>query len=730
MNTLEDQSLEAPQMDPVDPGTLAWMPTPPILRRPMSSSRELEPSDNRRSPTPTWVDKRTSMHQLDDASPMRGEFATMRARLKPGSIIPSTRLRVLGWLGEGATAIVYRGEHVDLERKLAIKVLRRPPQSDAQSETFLAEARLTASLSSPFIAEVVDFGTLPDGRLYYAMSLAHGRTVASMLEDGPMSPARVITALRMACKALSVAHEAGVVHRDIKPANMMIERSLGRERLVLLDFGIATVAGQTAQLLCGTPSYMAPEQIRSEVIDGRADIYALGCCAYEMLWGTELVVGRTWAEVLDNHLVERAFTPPDEPFVPRAIRAVVERCVQIDPDDRYASAAELEAALCEAQLATSMVAGSDDLEPPQVEPARRDKIAAAMLARRRRRSMPRWILACSLVAGLGLGLVGWQRAQADETRTDRTRIETIAARAITAGDEGVFVYPRPGEDVDTAYSAVVELEGWNGAARHEALAQAAVLRARFAQRLVALGDITWEDPKSRGYARDYYAQALVFQPQAGRARERVGMTQGELAELRHKAEHTSFTPEELQTAEVLLERAQPAPPAKAPSAPRKAAPVRRPDARVSASSTPERDPTVTTAANQDAAADDGNRAHEPGRARRLVRKGRRALARGERDEARGYFEDALELDPGSAAAYGGLADVEFEAGHHDRALRYATLAVGRDRRSAEHRLRLGDSYVRMGRISSAREQYQTAVDLGSRVADVRLTSLEKKGTRG
>lgn len=123
------------------------------------------------------VDLAANAPTVDDAG---------RVRLRPGSIIPGTRLCVEGWLGEGATAVVYRGFHVDLGRPLAIKVLRQPNPTPAMRERFLAEARLTTEVDSEHVVDVLDFGRLDDGRLYYAMAFLDGRPLDELMHEGPL----------------------------------------------------------------------------------------------------------------------------------------------------------------------------------------------------------------------------------------------------------------------------------------------------------------------------------------------------------------------------------------------------------------------------------------------------------------------------------------------------------------------------------------------------------------
>lgn len=647
-----------------------------------------------------------------------------RVRLRPGSVIPGTRLCVEGWLGEGAAAVVYRGFHVDLGRPLAIKVLRQLDPSPATRERFLAEARVTSELDSEFVVDVIDFGRLEDGRLYYAMALLDGRPLGELVREGPLPVPRAIALLRMACKGLQAAHEHGIVHRDVKPANLMVVSRRKREHLVVVDFGIATSSGHTANDVRGTPHTMAPEQISGGVVDARTDVYALGCCAFQLLTGAPVSRGDSVFAILAGHL--DANRPQIGPAlgVPKVVADVVHRCLALDPGDRFDSARELEAALCEAQLAAGLPDAAEHLEPPEVDEPRRIRIAAA-LARSRRRTRTRTAL---LVSALALVLVlvggGWVRAHMRADAADREVVEDVVQAVRDAAARSQFVYPPPRQDVATAYQHVVRLERWDGPARSFAEAQAVALRLELGQELLALGDRAWDQPSEQAFARDYYAQALVFDPTLARARDRVGLTLGELAELRHKASTDSFSSAELETAAVLAVGEPVVEPAGAvggappPTVVRGRARARMSEARPQP---PQRDGAVSIAVPPTKVV-----RRDPARARAVVRSAARAERAGRHARARELYEQALGLDDRNVDAYAGLAGVYFEAGQHDRALHYARLAARREPHVARHRLRLGDSYYRVARHDEALAEYRKAAELGSRQARRRLEQLARR----
>jgi predicted Ser/Thr protein kinase len=337
--------------------------------------------------------------------------------LRLGETMPGTRLRVLERINDGAAGVVFRGEHVELGRQLAIKVLRRVARYSEDRDRFLGEARVATAIDSPFVVDVVDFGQLPDGRLWYAMELLDGEPLSNLLARERRLPlARGLTLLRMACKGLAAAHAHGVVHCDVKPQNLLVVPSGDRERLVIVDFGIAHEIGVRPGTICGTPEYISPEQIDKAELDPRTDIYALGCCAYEMLTGQLLIeddcsVQRAVVRHMDG--VEHGLVFPPEAELPASVQALVRRCLARDPGRRPASMAELEAELCELQIACGVPPTRDDLALPDVDRVRREKIAmgfANMLSPPRRAWVDFGVLSTAVsavaVAALAIFVLG------------------------------------------------------------------------------------------------------------------------------------------------------------------------------------------------------------------------------------------------------------------------------------------------------------------------------------
>lgn len=201
---------------------------------------------------------------------------------------------ISGILGHGGFGAVYRATHRVLGGERALKVLRRDlVHDDALMERFWREAKALYQLNAPQLIKVEQYGRLDDGRPYMVMELAHGERLDRLVRQGGLfTPIRCIRVAREVLLALAEAHEHGVLHRDLKAENVMVDSDavLG-ERVKVLDLGIARILGNLQRLTSetrtlGTPEYMSPEQWRGvDDLDGRSDLYAVGCLMYEMLTG-------------------------------------------------------------------------------------------------------------------------------------------------------------------------------------------------------------------------------------------------------------------------------------------------------------------------------------------------------------------------------------------------------------------------------------------------------------
>jgi serine/threonine-protein kinase len=250
-------------------------------------------------------------------------------------------------IGRGGMGEVYKATHRMLARPAAIKLIRpellaarNGEQAEIAVERFHREATAAAQLRSPHTVGLYDFGTTEDGTLYFAMELLDGMDLESLVEQtGPLPAARVVHILRQVCDSLEEAHASGLVHRDIKPANIHIGPFGLRDDFVkVLDFGLVTsgaVVGGRAQLatlvgtIPGTPAYMAPEMALGEKVDGRADIYALGCVAYYLLTGQLVFATDNAMQSLVKRLHEEPVRPSErtELPIPSDLEALVLACL-------------------------------------------------------------------------------------------------------------------------------------------------------------------------------------------------------------------------------------------------------------------------------------------------------------------------------------------------------------------------------------------------------------------
>jgi serine/threonine protein kinase len=265
------------------------------------------------------------------------------------------RYKVLRKLGVGGMGEVYLGEHLLLQRKEAIKVLKSRLAGDASHlARFRREARATNRVQHANIVSFYDFGRLPDGRLYLTMEFADGPNLEQVLKVEERIPAdRAARMLACMARAIGYAHSKGVIHRDLKPDNIIvISPGSPEETLKILDFGVAkiTAPGYMESLaisregeVFGTPAYVSPEQIRGVRDDSRIDIYAMGCIGYELVTGETPFVGRPMA-VLEAHMDQIPIPPSQrrsDVLIPGELDELIMRCLEKDPDKRPQTGEEL-----------------------------------------------------------------------------------------------------------------------------------------------------------------------------------------------------------------------------------------------------------------------------------------------------------------------------------------------------------------------------------------------------
>ena len=325
----------------------------------------------------------TSHGETLDSPPASGRpadpnsFAFLDPPQDPGYLGRLGPYRVLRMLGKGGMGIVFECEDSSLGRRVAVKVLR-PEIADAMlRKRFLREARLAAALSSEYLAHVYQVGE-HNGLPFLAMEFLQGESLESKLQrDGRLPVPACLAIARQVAEGLRVAHDQGLIHRDIKPANLWLDRERAgsdSRRVKILDFGLArplnTDDGLTSHdNILGTPRYMAPEQVRGETLDARADLYALGSTLYQMLTGQAPFDGKNVTALLLAVVSEDAPSPRKlSEDIPEPVADLVLALLSKSPEDRPASAAaviERIRAIEEGRIADSPT------EPQRSRPARK-----------------------------------------------------------------------------------------------------------------------------------------------------------------------------------------------------------------------------------------------------------------------------------------------------------------------------------------------------------------------
>ncbi|HJL19171.1 MAG TPA: serine/threonine-protein kinase, partial [Sandaracinaceae bacterium LLY-WYZ-13_1] len=274
----------------------------------------------------------------------------------------SERYRIIRQIGEGGMGLVYEAEHVAIEKRVALKILRDDFSSRPEVvERFKQEAKSASKIGNDHIVDISDFGVTPSGASYFVMELLEGEDLANVLSrEGHLPIARAADVILQCCKALGAAHAKGIVHRDMKPENIFLTERDGRTDFVkLVDFGIAKMSDietpgapgrklTKTGMIFGTPEYMSPEQAAGKELDHRVDIYALAVIMFEMITGRVPFVGDTFMGILTQHMFE---DPPalvdvnPHVDVPAPVADFIYRGLSKEADARYQTCAEMAEAL-------------------------------------------------------------------------------------------------------------------------------------------------------------------------------------------------------------------------------------------------------------------------------------------------------------------------------------------------------------------------------------------------
>ena len=328
-----------------------------------------------------------------------------------------SHFRIVRELGRGGMGVVYLARDIDLERDVALKFLpAHLTHDDSTTQRFIAEARTASGLDHENICAVHEIGRSEDGMVFIAMAYYHGRTLKEIIAEGPLDAARARDIAEQIAGGLVVAHERGIVHRDIKPANIIVTE---RGQVKILDFGLAKLVASTTHLTetgttVGTVAYMSPEQLRGQNVDARSDLWSLGVVLYEMLAGRLPFAGDHPAAVSYSILHERP-TPVTHhrAGVPPEVVRVIERALQTNAGERYASAKEMR----------------DDLRG-----------TSSGAAARSRRVSKRWMgAAIAAAVVLVAAIVFWQRSHQSEVAWAREvalpEIERLAGDRSTSSEQ-------------------------------------------------------------------------------------------------------------------------------------------------------------------------------------------------------------------------------------------------------------------------------------------------------
>jgi tRNA A-37 threonylcarbamoyl transferase component Bud32 len=360
-----------------------------------------------------------------------------------GTVI-GDRFLILERLGHGGSGTIYRAEHVTLRRKVAIKVLHHElSRDDLAVERFRREATTVSEIDNDHIVEIHDFGHTADGRLYLAMELLEGETLQDVIRrEKRLGVELTLDVLLQLGEALAEAHAMGYVHRDLRPRNVWLAARRGRPNFVkLLDFGLAKLvehegraASTSLGMTFGDPKYMSPEQARGEAVDRRADLYSMGCIAYEMLVGQPPFASGKVFDILTQHIDTLPGEPRDRrEDVPLWLNSVIMRLLAKKAEDRFVTVLGLVEALRQ-QTANPVL-------PEEAAPASPAARAAGEEGGRKQRARTSTMLYGQSAEGAAEGEDEAGDAAASSAGIAVAETERRRSTALRKTSPGVFVKP-------------------------------------------------------------------------------------------------------------------------------------------------------------------------------------------------------------------------------------------------------------------------------------------------
>jgi tRNA A-37 threonylcarbamoyl transferase component Bud32/tetratricopeptide (TPR) repeat protein len=455
------------------------------------------------------------------------------------------KYKIVNKIGQGATGEVFRAHDPVLNRFVAVKTLSAALGADEQRlKRFRREAQSAAKLNHPNIITVYDFGE-EQGHLYMAMELLEGRDLSDVIRSGELDLEQAVGLMSQICEALAFAHAAGVVHRDLKPANIHV---LPDGQVKVMDFGLARLGGSSemtrAGAVMGTPNYMAPEQVRGERVDARADVFSLGAVFYEMLSGRRCFEADSLHGVLYKVLDEN---PPTlrlvAPDVPVPLVAFVERALDKDAARRFRDAGEMQGALKRwrdvgGELEATMM-GSDDATAPgalvdgeATQLDQRTLVSPASMSRSRSRTAVKGATALDLERAAAARSDPGLRATPRPGRTLSGRSSTRVEEGAPATSRGLVYAGIAGVALVVAAVGVyvgVRLSGQRTGSADVSREQEGVLTEALIDSRIELARVELQNKNYAG-AIEQARQALAVQSDNADARKVVEEAQQRIAE--------------------------------------------------------------------------------------------------------------------------------------------------------------------------------------------------------